>query len=106
MPQDAAHPNARFHEDPAFTKFSVSDPTIFETNVTEHVPIFFFHEDQWRVATAAGAHSTGMRFLAERRALADDCVLKSIVFLQTRPPAVECARRSPRSIVVVVLVGF
>ena len=74
MPQDAAHPNARFHEDPAFTKFSVSDPTIFETNVTEHVPIFFFHEDQWRVATAAGAHSTGMRFLAERRALADDCV--------------------------------
>ena len=44
MPQDAAHPNARFHEDPAFTKFSVSDPTIFETNVTEHVPIFFFHD--------------------------------------------------------------
>ena len=55
MPQDAAHPNARFHEDPAFTKFSVSDPTIFETNVTEHVPIFYFHEDQRRVATAAGA---------------------------------------------------
>ena len=44
MPQDAAHPNSRFHEDPEFTKFSVPDPTVFDTNVTEHVPIFFFHE--------------------------------------------------------------
>ena len=55
MPQDAAHPNSRFHEDPEFTKFSVPDPTVFDTNVTEHVPIFFFHEDQRRVAAAAGA---------------------------------------------------
>ena len=55
MHQDAAHSNSRFGEDDSYSKFCIPDTPVFTSNVTEHVPIFYWHEEQRQAAEAAGA---------------------------------------------------
>jgi hypothetical protein len=55
MHQDAAHSNSRFGEDDSYSKFCIPDTPVFTSNVTQHVPIFYWHEEQRKAAEAAGA---------------------------------------------------
>eukprot|EP01043_Picozoa_sp_COSAG02_P025373 COSAG02_NODE_1424_length_12684_cov_13.471116_1_plen_91_part_00 len=54
MPQEGSHPNSGHHEDLEYVAFR-PDPLVYTANVTEHIPVHWYHRAQVRAATAAGA---------------------------------------------------
>ena len=55
MPQEAAHPNTQFVEEPDYIKFATPDIAVYESQESRHVPIFYWHKEQLEAAAAAGA---------------------------------------------------